>query len=50
MSLEKDNEVKTTRQNTDADGPKFGRLLVVLLLAVSLIIALTFATEAYYST
>ncbi len=34
----------------DNDGtPKFGRLLIVLLLAVALIGALTFAAEAYYS-
>ena len=33
-----------------SDGaPKFGRLLIVLLLAVALIGALTFAAEAYYS-
>lgn len=31
------------------DGPKFGRLLLVLLFAVMLIVAITFATEAYYS-
>ncbi len=31
------------------DAPKFGRLLIVLLLAVALIGALTFAAEAYYS-
>lgn len=29
--------------------PKFGRLLIVLVLAVALIGALTFAAEAYYS-
>lgn len=29
--------------------PKFGRLLIVLLLAVGLIGVLTFAAEAYYS-
>lgn len=29
--------------------PKFGRLLLVLLLAVALIGVLTFAAEAYYS-
>lgn len=35
---------------TDTDGtPKFGRLLIVLLCAVLLIVAITFATEAYYS-
>lgn len=33
-----------------SDGrPKFGRLLIVLLLAVMLIVAITFATEAYYT-
>ncbi len=31
------------------DAPKFGRLLIVLLLAVALIGVLTFAAEAYYS-
>lgn len=29
--------------------PKFGRLLIVLALAVALIGVLTFAAEAYYS-
>jgi hypothetical protein len=29
--------------------PKFGRLLIVLLLAVLLLVALTFASEAYFS-
>jgi hypothetical protein len=33
-----------------ADGaPKFGRLLIVLVLAVLLIVAITFASEALYS-
>jgi hypothetical protein len=31
------------------DSPKFGRLLIVLFLAVALIVLITFATEAYYS-
>ena len=31
------------------DSPRFGRLLIVLLTAVALIVALTFATEAYYT-
>lgn len=31
------------------DSPKFGRLLIVLLLAVALVGLITFATEAYYS-
>jgi len=34
----------------DAGGvPKFGRLLIVLVLAVLLVIAITFASEAYFS-
>ncbi|TWI64367.1 hypothetical protein IP91_03136 [Pseudoduganella lurida] len=34
----------------DDDGsPKFGRLLIVLLLAVALVGVLTFASEAYFS-
>lgn len=33
----------------EGGSPKFGRLLLVLLLAVGLIVALTFATEAFYS-
>lgn len=38
------------RQNTaPPDVPKFGRLLVVLVLAVMLIVAITFVSEAYYS-
>jgi hypothetical protein len=31
------------------DGPKFGRLLIVLVLAVLLVGLITFASEAYYS-
>lgn len=31
------------------DSPKFGRLLVVLFLAVMMIVAITFFSEAYYS-
>ncbi|WP_267877897.1 hypothetical protein [Massilia sp. BJB1822] len=34
----------------DDDGnPKFGRLLIVLLLVVGLIGVITFASEAFYS-
>lgn len=34
--------------NGEPDGsPKFGRLLIVLVLAVLLIVAITFASEAY---
>jgi hypothetical protein len=31
------------------DSPKFGRLLIVLVLAVLLIVGLTFVSEALYS-
>lgn len=31
------------------DSPKFGRLLIVLVLAVLLIVAITFLSEAMYS-
>ncbi|HYD80989.1 MAG TPA: hypothetical protein VEC06_14375 [Paucimonas sp.] len=31
------------------DAPKFGRLLLVLLAAVLVVVAITFASEAYYS-
>jgi len=35
---------------SEVDGsPKFGRLLIVLMLAVLLIVAITFGSEAYYS-
>ena len=35
---------------SENDGtPKFGRLVIVLVLAVALIGVLTFAAEAYYS-
>lgn len=36
-------------QNEDDGSPKFGRLLLVLLFAVGLIVAITFATEAYHN-
>jgi hypothetical protein len=37
-------------QPSGTDGsPKFGRLLVVLILAVLLIVAITFGSEAMYS-
>jgi flagellar basal body-associated protein FliL len=43
-------EQKTEQTETNQDGsPKFGRLLIVLFLAVAVIVALTFATEAFYS-
>jgi hypothetical protein len=31
------------------DSPKFGRLLIVLVIAVILIAAITFGSEAYFS-
>jgi hypothetical protein len=37
-------------QEPDTAGvPKFGRLLIVLVLAVLLVIVITFASEAYFS-
>jgi len=37
-------------QPSGTDGsPKFGRLLVVLILAVLVIVAITFGSEAFYS-
>lgn len=36
-------------KENDEDGPKFGRLLLVLLFAVTLVVVITFASEAYYS-
>lgn len=32
-----------------AGSPKFGRLLIVLILSVALIVLITFGSEAYYS-
>jgi hypothetical protein len=40
----------TSQQQPEDDGnPKFGRLLIVLVLAVLLVVGITFASEAYYS-
>ena len=40
---------KLERQR-DVDGePKFGRLLIVLLLAVMMVVAITFGSQAYLS-
>ncbi|CAN7222735.1 hypothetical protein [Massilia sp. LjRoot122] len=33
----------------DSGAPKFGRLLIVLALAILLIVAITFGSEAYFS-
>lgn len=37
------------QSDTIDDTPKFGRLLLVLVTAVLLVVAITFASEAYYS-
>ena len=38
-------------QESGADGsPRFGRLLAVLICAVLLIVVITFASEAYFSS
>lgn len=42
----KDDTVSESHQE---DGPKFGRLLLILVAAVGLIVLITFASEAYYS-
>ncbi|MFZ6722782.1 hypothetical protein [Undibacterium sp. Ji49W] len=48
-----DNMTQTTPQKSadeqKNDGPKFGRLLVVLIFAVMLIVVITLASEAYYT-
>lgn len=33
----------------ELEGPKFGRLLLVLLFAVALVVVITLASEAYYT-
>jgi hypothetical protein len=48
MIEEKQIETEIEETSADDDSPKFGRLLIVLLLAVALIVAITFATEAYH--
>ncbi len=42
-------QAQESSQSQDDGSPKFGRLLLVLLFAVALIVAITFATEAYHS-
>ncbi len=46
-----DNPMKHPEEQSvgSNDSPKFGRLLIVLVAAVLLIVAITFASEAYYS-
>jgi hypothetical protein len=48
MTQEKQVESEIEKTSTDDGNPKFGRLLIVLLFAVALIVAITFATEAYH--
>jgi hypothetical protein len=44
------NDVETAAAGRAGDGtPKFGRLLIVLVLAVMLIGVITLSAEAYYS-
>ncbi|CAN7706972.1 hypothetical protein LJR289_005774 [Pseudoduganella sp. LjRoot289] len=43
------NNSADDQANDDDGSPKFGRLLVVLVLAVLLVVAITFASEAYFS-
>lgn len=43
-------DVQNERPAPADDGsPKFGRLLIVLVLALLLIVAITFGSEAYFS-
>lgn len=51
MTDSSDNPIKRPAELPAAsdDSPKFGRLLVVLVLAVLVMVAITFASEAYYS-
>lgn len=45
-----DQHTQPPAETDDDEGsPKFGRLLIVLVLAVLLVVAITFASEAYYS-
>lgn len=48
MTEEKQIETDNENKRTDDGSPKFGRLLLVLLFAVAVIVAITFATEAYH--
>lgn len=43
------NNKPAVREKELDDGPKFGRLLIVLGLAVLIVVAITFISEAYYS-
>ncbi|MFZ6798337.1 hypothetical protein [Undibacterium sp. Di24W] len=48
MAEEKQVGSEIEKTSADDGSPKFGRLLIVLLFAVALIVAITFATEAYH--
>ncbi len=48
--MTQENPTENNDPRTEDDGsPKFGRLLLILLFAVALIVAITFATEAYHT-
>jgi hypothetical protein len=42
-----DNDLPTDPETVGA--PRFGRLLLVLALAIAIIVAVTFGSEAYFS-
>jgi hypothetical protein len=43
------NDTAQQQPEEDDGNPKFGRLLIVLVLAVLVVVAITFLSEAYYS-
>lgn len=49
MDKDSQDQQQELDEKNDEDGPKFGRLLLVLLFAVTLVVVITFASEAYYS-
>ena len=50
MTAMRDSSLPPLPPPDEGDGePKFGRLLIVLVLAVMLIGVITFAAEAYYT-
>lgn len=49
QSPDQTTSATTQPVNSDNDSPKFGRLLIVLVIAVMLMVAITVASEAYYS-
>jgi len=40
---------EVNQQTVTNDSPKFGRLLIVLFLAVMLVVVITMASEAFYT-